>query len=921
MGANVILNKLLSLRLLGLLHSKLNSQNQCLFRLCSSASSALMLDYHVFDESPKLGSNFVVNRSSAMFGGTRCELYPLVVRVFKSLNWRVAREIRFGSWVESHGLSHSINCFRITIHVFALAGMRLEVFALLRDVVGYYNEAKYDMFELFSDMLDSPRHVERSAVVFDMLIKVFASNSMLENALDVFFNAKHVGIKPDMRSCNFLLKCLVEANKVEFVRRFFEELKSSGPSPNIYTYTIMMVFYCGGDLRKDTDITKANEILGKIYRSGLNPTVVTFSTYIHGLCKVGSVVVALKIVRNLCYKKQPLNNHCFNSIIYGFCRSGAVHEALEVMEEMKSFGVLPDVYSYSILINAFCEKGNVERSLCLMSEMELHQIKPSIVTYTSLIHGLGKSKLMQSAVDIFRSFGASGLKYDQAIYETLIDGFCMQGDMDSAIKFLEEMISNNLVPTAFSCHSLIRGFHKLGLFDKALEVFNIMLQNGIQPDTITCNFILDVYCRTGYLKEALTLLEEFRCHGINLNTHSYNAIIYRLSRESYPERALEILPRMFKGNVLPGVVNYSTLISGFAKQLSLKKAVRLFTRMVKAGITFNNITYTILINVFSSNCKVNDAYGIFKEMKKMDLCPDQICYTSLISAFCKTGEMKKAWALFEEMSREGHLPNVVTYTCLIDGFCKSNRIDLASSLFDQMNRDAVTPDVVTYTVLISWYHKRAYMDQAHRLYDEMKAKGILPDAKTHEVLGLQDGIIHEVIQGRCIGWLRESNLKSGSCNHCKNGEAGLTTVICILALSLVPEEKCAFIKLHLSDFHLGRSHLQLASPWPQHHDNWYPFILPLQYTGQINVFLLCTMKKPVNLCNMAPFESIQFYFLLQERAFWQNVEVAIHKLSLMAKNTRLRSLPTETNVFLALYGSLGENNRASLQIDACDDKT
>jgi len=44
--------------------------------------------------------------------------------------------------------------------------------------------------------------VERSGVVFDVLIRVFASNSMLENALDAFANAKHVGLEPDNRTCN-----------------------------------------------------------------------------------------------------------------------------------------------------------------------------------------------------------------------------------------------------------------------------------------------------------------------------------------------------------------------------------------------------------------------------------------------------------------------------------------------------------------------------------------------------------------------------------------------------------------------------------------------------------------------------------------------------------------------------------------------
>ncbi|MED6185614.1 hypothetical protein PIB30_058838 [Stylosanthes scabra] len=295
---------------------------------------------------------------------------------------------------------------------------RLEVFALLRDIVEYCNESEYDTFELFSALVDSPHHVERSAVVFDVLMKVFASNSMLENALNVFVNAKHVGLETDIKSCNFLLKCLVEANRLDFVRPFFEELKDFGPSPNIYTYKIMMNFYCRGGPGWDVNIRRAMEILGKIFSSGQRPTVVTYSSYIHGLCKAGSLDVALKLIRNLSSRNKPLNSHCFNAIILGFCIRGAVHEAFEVLEGMNSSGVVPDAYSYIILIDAFCKKGDVEKSIYLMKEMERFQIKPSVVTYTSLIHGLCKHGLMQCAVDTFNNIGASGCEYDQTVYET-----------------------------------------------------------------------------------------------------------------------------------------------------------------------------------------------------------------------------------------------------------------------------------------------------------------------------------------------------------------------------------------------------------------------------------------------------------------------------------------------------------------------
>lgn len=266
---------------------------------------------------------------------TPMKLSRLVVKVFKSLNWGVAREVRFQGLVQTHGFYHSINSFRIIVHTYSLAGMSLEVFILLRDIVGCYKEENLDAFELFSVLLDSPHHVKRSSVVFDMLMKVFASNFMLEHAYYVFVSARDVGIQPNITSCNFLLKCLVEANIVDGVRCFFEDLKNFGPKMNIHTYTIMMNFYCR-DVGCSADIRRASEILEKIYRSGETPTVVTYGTYIKALCKVGSMEAALKLICDLHRKNQHLNSHCFNAVIYGFCQRGAVDEASIVLEEMKN---------------------------------------------------------------------------------------------------------------------------------------------------------------------------------------------------------------------------------------------------------------------------------------------------------------------------------------------------------------------------------------------------------------------------------------------------------------------------------------------------------------------------------------------------------------------------------------------------------
>ncbi|MED6219216.1 hypothetical protein PIB30_033830 [Stylosanthes scabra] len=608
------------------LRRKLPSGQGCFLRLYNSASSALVLEDQVFDESPKPEPNAVVDfgvtRSVPRVPTTGSELFPLVTKVFKSLNFRVAREKRFGSWVQSHGFSHSIICFRIIIHIFALAGMPLEVFTLLRDIVEYCNESEHDTFELFSALVDSPHHAERSAVVLDVLMKVFASNSKLENALDVFVNAKHIGLEPDIKSCNFLLKCMVEANRVDFVRLFFEELKDSGPSPNIYTYTIMMNFYCRGGPGWDVNIRRATEILGKIFSSGQRPTVVTYSSYIHGLCKVGSLDVALKLICNLSYRNKALNSHCFNAVLRGFCTRGAVHEAFKVLEEMKNSGVMPDAYSYSILIDALCKKGYVEKSLYLMKEMERFQIKPSVVSYTSLIHGLCKAGHLEESLTLLEELSDLGITLNSHSYNAIMYKLCKEGYPERALEILPRMLKRNALPGVVNYSTLISGFAKQFNFRKSVMLFKRMVKAGITFNIITYTILINIFSHTGKMHGAYAIFNEMKERGL-----------------------------------CPDLIAYTSLIAGFCNAEELKKAWAIFEEMSREGCFPSVITYTCLIDRFCKSNRIDLASWLFDKMNRDAVSPDVVTYTVLIAWYCKHGLKDQAHNLYSEMIGKGILPD------------------------------------------------------------------------------------------------------------------------------------------------------------------------------------------------------------------------------------------------------------------------
>ncbi|KAL0356329.1 UNVERIFIED_CONTAM: hypothetical protein Sradi_4079800 [Sesamum radiatum] len=156
----------------------------------------------------------------------------------------------------------------------------MEVYALLREIVCYYQKAQLNLFGLLYALLDSPGDAKGSTFLVSVLIKVFASNNMLENAMDAFEQARRIGFQPGIRSCNFLLKCLAESNERDSLVTLFKEMKNYGPYPSLYTYTIVMNFYCSGHRGQGTvDIEEATNILEEMETIGISPSIVTYGLH------------------------------------------------------------------------------------------------------------------------------------------------------------------------------------------------------------------------------------------------------------------------------------------------------------------------------------------------------------------------------------------------------------------------------------------------------------------------------------------------------------------------------------------------------------------------------------------------------------------------------------------------------------------
>jgi pentatricopeptide repeat protein len=103
------------------------------------------------------------------------------------------------------------------------------------------------------------------------IIWIFVDLSMFEDALLTYIEAKKVGV--ELRVCNFLLKSLVEKKQILHARSLFDDMKSSGPSPNVYSYSVLMSIYTHG---AKLCIEEASEFLSEMETEGVRLNAATY---------------------------------------------------------------------------------------------------------------------------------------------------------------------------------------------------------------------------------------------------------------------------------------------------------------------------------------------------------------------------------------------------------------------------------------------------------------------------------------------------------------------------------------------------------------------------------------------------------------------------------------------------------------------
>ncbi|KAJ8423793.1 hypothetical protein Cgig2_024302 [Carnegiea gigantea] len=588
--------------------------------------------------------------------------------------------------LKERGFRHNVETYVSIVRILCNRGCARMLETLLLAVIeSKEDDLGFDIFELL-EAVSEILEVEGTSLLgrlFDALVKTYASLGMFDEAIDVLFQTQRKGFFPCVFSCNFLLNCLVNRNKLDMAVAVYQQIKRLGFTPNVYSCNLVMKAFC-----KKGCLEEAVDVFREMEEAGINPNEYSYTTYIEGLCTHQKTELGYEVLKAWRNSSVPFDNYAYDVVIRGFCNEMKLNEAEGVLLDIESQGLNPSVFCFGSLIHAYCKARNILKALSRQSDMN--------------------SK----------------------------DAMCKLGKVEEAVKLLEEMKHRNMVPDLIHYSTLINGYCLEGKLLDACNVFEEVKAKGFEPDVITYNILVSGFARYGLVGDALNLLDHMMAQGLAPDISMQNKIIEGLCLAGKVEEAEDFLKNLKEKH--PD--NYSAMINGYCEARHASKAYALFVKLSQRGLLVKKKTCMKLLDSLCMEGETKSAFMLFETLLALEDAPCIIMCSKFLAALCKVGQTKRARRVFDIWVGKGLTPDATMYTIMINGYSKKNSILKALKLFDDMKDRGITADVITYTVLLdgclNWSLKKSrlhsdisYIKQAGMVESEIRSEMLEMDKK------------------------------------------------------------------------------------------------------------------------------------------------------------------------------------------------
>ncbi|KAJ4827634.1 hypothetical protein Tsubulata_008251 [Turnera subulata] len=505
---------------------------------------------------------------------------------------------------------------------------------------------------VFDEML-STYGVTPDTYTFNILIRGFCKNSMVDDGFRFFKEMARFKCDPDVVTYNTLVDGLCRVGKVRIAHNVVKGMvNKERPDlvPDVVTYTTLVRGYC---MKQEVD--EALVVFEEMVSRGLKPNEFTYNTLVKGLSEVQRFDKVKEILRDGGFTPDTCT---YNILIDSQCHAGNLSEALEVLKRMKELNVQPDSATYSVLIRNLCQKGDFKRAEGLLDELIEKEIvlskegcKPLVAAYNSMFEFLCRNGKTRKAERVFRQLMKRGTQ-DPPSYKTLIMGHCREGTFEAGYELLVFMLRRDFVPDFETYQSLIDGLLQKGDPLLAHQTLEKMLKSSHLPKTSVFHSILAGLLNKDCAHESASFIELMLENKIRQNvTLSTNTVKLLLSHGKR-NKAFQIVMLLYEN----GYVLYMEELIGFLCQT--RKFLDAHKMLLFCLEKDHNVDMDMCSIVTENLCKMkklSEAFGLYYVLVEKGNHPQLSCLEGLKVALEAAGRSEEAKFVAKRMTNPRQL--------------------------------------------------------------------------------------------------------------------------------------------------------------------------------------------------------------------------------------------------------------------------
>lgn len=388
---------------------------------------------------------------------------------------------------------------------------------------------------------------KRDVVSWTALIGALSHNEHDQEALDMFSQMQHEGIKPNHLTIVSALDACANIGALRIGKEIHDAMGSSGLIENVYVGNALINMY--------------------------------------GKCGV------LDEAKHFFTTMNHKNVASWNSLMTVYAQSGNLDEALRLFEQMPERNVI----SWNALISALAQNEHAKEAMVYFSQMQYEGIKPNKVTFVAVIDACASLEDLELGLQIHTATLCTGDEQDSILQNALVNMYGKCGNLECAKFVFDTMHDKNLI----SWSTMIAACVHNGQGNEALSHFWKMEWHGIRPDKIVFTCLLTACADMAIVEEGQKIHASVIAHNLESGLAVGNALLNMYGRCG----SIDSLKIVFSKMHHRDVISWTSIIAGCAQCGESKEALELFAQMQVEGIKPDEVTF---VGVLSACCHSGD---------------------------------------------------------------------------------------------------------------------------------------------------------------------------------------------------------------------------------------------------------------------------------------------------------------------------